>query len=398
MKVVMTGGGSGGHITPVLAVAHELKELEPSVQITYVGQRGDRFAELVAEHDDVDAVFSVRAGKFRRYHGEGLKQLLDLPTLGKNLRDAVFVLMGLWQSFWLLGRLKPDVVFTRGGFVSVPVGLAAALRRIPYITHDSDAIPSLANRLIARWASKHAVALPVELYPYPPVKTVNVGVPVSHRFEPVDDGLQERYKKQLGLERYKHIVLVTGGGLGARVINDALVEIAPALLAADPGLCIVHIVGQKHETSVSAAYTKRLAPALRKRVIVRDFVSDLYLYSGAADVVVARGGASTFAELAQQGRACIIIPNPILTGGHQTKNAAAYAAAGAVEIVNEVQLAGEASELENKIIDLLEHPSRRQALAANLQTFARPDAARELAQVVIRTYQEKESGRHVVSS
>jgi UDP-N-acetylglucosamine--N-acetylmuramyl-(pentapeptide) pyrophosphoryl-undecaprenol N-acetylglucosamine transferase len=384
VKVVMTGGGSGGHITPILAVAHELKQLEPDTHITYIGQTGDSFAEIVAENTAIDAVKSVRAGKFRRYHGEGLKQLLDVATLGKNLRDALFVLAGLWQSFWLLGRLKPDVIFTRGGFVSVPVALAAALRRIPYITHDSDAIPSLANRLIARWAVLHAVALPVDLYPYPPEKTLNVGVPVSHLFQPVDPVLQQQYKKQLGLQRYKHLLLVTGGGLGAKIINDTLLTIAPELLAADPGLCIVHTVGQKHEASVSAGYTRRLPAAVRKRVIVRDFVSDLYRYSGAADVVVARGGASTFAELAQQGRACIIIPNPILTGGHQTKNAAAYAAAGAVIVVSEKQLADEGRELANEIIYLLQHSERRQALATNLQTFARPDAARMLAERLLQ--------------
>lgn len=392
----MTGGGSGGHITPILAVAAEIKQLEPTAEISYIGQRGDTFSSIVNESTVIDKTYAVRAGKFRRYHGEGLKQLLDLPTVGKNLRDAAYVAVGLWQSFWLLGKLKPDVVFTRGGFVSVPVALAAALRHIPYLTHDSDAVPSLANRIIAPWASRHAVALPVSLYPYPRQKTVDVGVPVAREFQPVDERAQAAYRKALGLEGYKHLLLVTGGGLGAEIINDALVANALHLLTADPDLCIVHTVGHRHEANVSAAYTKVLPPPLRKRVIVRDYVNDLYRYSGAADVIVARGGATTFAEFAQQGRACIIIPNPVLTGGHQTKNAQAYADKQAVVLLEEKRLAADKTSLGEGVLSLLQHPDQRKMLAQNLQAFARPDSARELAALLLKI--QKGGSSHVAAT
>jgi len=134
MTIVVTGGGSGGHITPLLAVAHELKQSRPEVRIVYVGQRGDRLGDIPAQDKNIDASYMVRAGKFRRYHGEGLKQLLDIPTMLKNIRDAFYVLIGIWQCFWLLGKLGPDAVFIKGGFVGVPVGIAAALRRIPRTT------------------------------------------------------------------------------------------------------------------------------------------------------------------------------------------------------------------------------------------------------------------------
>lgn len=175
----MTGGGSGGHITPILAVAHELKKLAPDTHIIYIGQQGDTFGTVVAEHELIDEVHTIAAGKFRRYHSEGLKQLLDLKTMWLNLRDGFRVVKGLVQSYRLLGDLKPDMVFCKGGFVGVPVGLSAALRHIPYVTHDSDAIPGLANRVIAKWAALHAVALDPSLYPYPVERTVNVGY---HRF------------------------------------------------------------------------------------------------------------------------------------------------------------------------------------------------------------------------
>jgi UDP-N-acetylglucosamine:LPS N-acetylglucosamine transferase len=139
----MTGGGSGGHITPILAVAHELKTLQPSAQIIYIGQTGDALSDVPAAHPAVDKVYAVSAGKFRRYANEGWRQYLNLREQFLNVRDLFRMLHGIWQSYWLLRRLKPDVVFTRGGFVSVPVALGACLNRVPYITHDSDSLPAL---------------------------------------------------------------------------------------------------------------------------------------------------------------------------------------------------------------------------------------------------------------
>jgi UDP-N-acetylglucosamine--N-acetylmuramyl-(pentapeptide) pyrophosphoryl-undecaprenol N-acetylglucosamine transferase len=385
MKIVMTGGGSGGHITPILAVAHELKRLQPDIQIVYIGQKGDSFGDIVAEHDIIDATYAVRAGKFRRYHGEGLRQLLDVRTMLLNLRDAGNVLVGLWQSFWLLGRLKPAAIFCKGGFIGVPVGLAAALRHVPYLTHDSDAIPGLANRIIARWARYHAVALPAELYPYPPENTVDVGVPISHNYVQVTPELQQKYRQELGLSKYHNIVLVTGGGLGAERLNNAILENAVALLKTFPDLCIVHTTGQKHEVAVSSAYTKLVPAAERSRVIVRDYVNDLYRYSGAADVVVARGGATNFAEFAAQAKACIIVPNPLLTGGHQLKNAKAYADKSAIVLVPEQTIADDPRTLGKAIAQLLAHPAERADLSAAIHEFAQPDAAAHLAELVLAT-------------
>jgi UDP-N-acetylglucosamine--N-acetylmuramyl-(pentapeptide) pyrophosphoryl-undecaprenol N-acetylglucosamine transferase len=395
MKIVMTGGGSGGHITPILAVAHELKQLVPDAQVVYVGQTGDNFAAIVAEHDVIDEIFTVRAGKFRRYYGEGWRQLLDFHTMLLNIRDVGNVLVGLWQSFWLLGRIRPDVVFCKGGFISVPVGLAAALRRRPYLTHDSDVIPGLANRIIARWATKHAVALPEELYPYPFEKTIDVGVPVSHNYQTVTPTLQRQYRQALGLDKYKLVLLVTGGGLGAEKVNNAVLSNAPALLKTFPTLCIVHTAGHKHEQAVSKAYSDALPPKDRQRVIVRDYLNDLYMYSGAADVVVARGGGTSFAEFAQQGRACVIVPNPILTGGQQTKNAQAYVDKQAVVLVTESEIAADKLALGKAIAELFGHPEKRKQLERNIQTFSRPDAAKRLAELLIDI---GTGGEHVAAS
>jgi len=378
----VTGGGSGGHITPILAVARELKRVQPDTRIVYISHSGDGLDDVVAADKNIDEMFSVRAGKFRRYNGEGLRQILDLRTMYLNIRDGFQVIAGLWQSFWLLHRLKPSIIFTRGSYVSVPVTLAAALLRIPYITHDSDAIPSLTNRIIARWATLHAVALPEELYPYPIDRTVTVGVPISKDYQLVTDALRQEYKKQLKLDGYDWVLLVTGGGLGAQRLNTAIVENSPELLRRYPGLVIIHLTGRAQEDIVKAEYGKLLPPEQQRRVMVKGFVTDMYRYTGAANVVIARGGATNLAELAVQAKTCIIVPNPLLTGGHQLKNTAALSKQGAIIEMTEDQIQQEL-RLASVVSDLIDNPAKSATIARELVSFARPDAARHLAELLI---------------
>lgn len=381
----MTGGGSGGHITPILAVARELKQLHPDVRIVYVSHTGDPMDDVPAADPNIDEIRHVRAGKFRRYHGESWKQLLDYKTMYLNIRDALFILAGFWQSFWLLRELNPTTIFTRGSYVSVPVCLAAALSSIPYVTHDSDAIPSLTNRIIARWARLHAVALPEELYPYPIDKTVTVGVPVSTEYRPVTDKQRHTYKQELKLDGYEYVILVTGGGLGAQRLNEAVVENAPHLLQRYPGLAIVHLTGRIHESEISSRYNKLISsPDQRAQVIVKGFVTDMHRYSGAANVVIARGGATNLAELAIQAKPCIIVPNPQLTGGHQLKNTAALKRQGAIIEMTEDQLAQEL-RLASVLSGLLDNPTQMEILSEKLAAFSKPDAARRIAELLLQS-------------
>ncbi len=379
----MTGGGSGGHITPILAVASELKRLQPGIRVVYIGQKGDELADIPAQDASIDAAYAVRAGKFRRYHGEGWKQLLDISTQVKNVRDGFRVLMGIWQSYWLLRKLQPAIIFTRGGFVSVPVALGGWLNRIPYITHDSDSVPSLANRLIARWAVVHAVALPADLYPYPRQKTVTVGIPLSGKYVPVTPNLQAQYRKELGLDSYQQLLLVTGGGNGAERLNQAVIANAPYLLERYPRLAIVHVAGRTPEPAVSAAYDRVLSTAsIRKRAIVKGFITDMYRYSGAADVIITRAGATTIAEFAVQAKACIIVPAAQLTGGHQIKNAQALAEHQAIVMLAEAQSEQE-RRLAYAVAELLDDAGARRELGVRLAKFASVDAAKRLAMLLL---------------
>ncbi len=383
MTIVVTGGGSGGHITPILAVAKELKRLQPATRIVYIGDSRDGLDDIVAADANIDEMFSVRAGKLRRYNGEGWRQLLDIATMLANIRDGFQVVIGMWQSFWLLRRVRPSIIFTRGSYVSVPVTLAGALQGIPYITHDSDAIPSLTNRIIARWATLHAVALSEEMYQYPIDKTITVGVPISHDYQQVTAQLHEQYKKELGLDGYDWVLLVTGGGLGAKSLNEAVVANAPELLRRYPGLAIVHLTGRIHETAIKQAYIEHVPSETLNRVMVKGFVADMYRYTGAASVVIARGGATNLAELAVQGKACIIVPNALLTGGHQLKNTAALTAKGAI-IEMTMDQAQQELRLASVVTDLFDNPAIAKQLSDNILTFAHPDAAKQLAQLLLQ--------------
>jgi UDP-N-acetylglucosamine--N-acetylmuramyl-(pentapeptide) pyrophosphoryl-undecaprenol N-acetylglucosamine transferase len=279
LTIVLTGGGSGGHITPILAVAAELKRLNPDTQLVYIGQRGDSLGDIPAQDPNIDRVFMVRAGKFRRFHGEGLKQLLDIPTMVKNIRDVFFVVIGTYQSWRLIGHIKPDVVFSRGGFVSVPVTVGARLRHVPYITHDSDLTPSLANRLIARGAALHAVAFAKELYPYPEDKTITTGIPLNKHFKPVTSELRKRYRDQLNIPDRAKLVFVIGGGLGSQDVNSAVADAVPHLLQDFKDLYVVHAAGRNNEAKLQSQYDQTVADSDHQRLFMMSIVIAVQLTS-----------------------------------------------------------------------------------------------------------------------
>lgn len=381
--IALTGAGSGGHITPVIAVAAEIKRRRPDARLVYIGQSGDKLGDIPAGHPAIDEVFTVRAGKFRRYHGEGWKQLLDVVTWFKNIRDAGYVLVGLYQSWRILRRLRPKIIFIKGGFVGVPVGLAAAWLHISYITHDSDAVPGLANRIIAAKAVRHAVALPREVYKYPPDKTVTTGIPLQADFKPVSPKLKQSYRTKLKLPAKAKVLFIIGGGLGAQRVNQAVANAVPHLLREFTDLYVIHAAGRANATSLQTAYADKLSPAEQGRLNVRGFINDVYRYSGAADVIVTRAGATNLAEFALQGKACIVVPNPVLAGGHQLANARYLAEQQAAVVISETELADDPNRLARQVSTLLHDPGRRRQLSVKLAEFAKPQATAELARLIL---------------
>jgi UDP-N-acetylglucosamine--N-acetylmuramyl-(pentapeptide) pyrophosphoryl-undecaprenol N-acetylglucosamine transferase len=367
---------------PLLSLAHELKKTSKDCRLVYIGLKGESLAGELSERLKVfDEVYYVPAGKFRRYHGETmLAHLADIKTILLNIRDFFRVLSGIGYSMRLMSRIKPDAVFSKGGFVAVPVGLAAAIKRIPIITHDSDAIPGLANRIIGRFASIHATGMAEGEYSYPRKSIRYVGIPLDERILPVDDKLQAQYKRQVGLPKNSLVLLAGGAGLGAKSINDKMVQIAPKLLESFNNLHIVHVTGQQHSAATKEAYKNVIGDI--KRIKTLGFTAEFYKYTGAADVVVTRAGATTIAELSAQRKAVILIPAPHLAGGHQLKNAAGLEKDGAVETVDDT---APADELEKAITGLLSDNKRRRRLADKLAGAAKHGAAKELAALLLQT-------------
>lgn len=335
-------------------------------------------AEAIMSGSGLDVtVRRIHAGKFRRYHRVAVwRQLADIPTLARNVRDVFVTLIGFVQSVWLLTRFRPDVVFTKGGFVCVPLGLAAKLFGIPLVIHDSDAHPGLANRILSRWATSIATGSPIEHYPYPKEKTHYVGIPVDAAFVPLTPAQQRTMKADLGFHDItKPLIVVTGGGLGARTINRAVVSIAPQLVER---AAIYHITG-------TAAYDEIVAhaPELIDYQIVPFVSSGMAPVLGAADIVVSRVGATTMQELAALAKPVVMVPNPYLTGGHQLKNARVYEEADAAITVDEQELEKNPLVLRRVLENLLDDASRREHLGAALRVFARPDAAIDMAALIV---------------
>jgi UDP-N-acetylglucosamine--N-acetylmuramyl-(pentapeptide) pyrophosphoryl-undecaprenol N-acetylglucosamine transferase len=376
--IVLTGGGTGGHITPILAVAHELKLVLPECNTVYIGERGSKFSQLTDEHTAIDASYRINSGKYRRYFGESwFKRLLDVKTNILNLRDGFYVFIGLIQAWVLLGKVKPSVVFLKGGFVGVPVGIAAAMRGIPIVTHDSDALPGLANRLVGRWATLHATAMPPETYVYPREKTVQVGVLVEHNYTNVTPEQQAQFKQQIKIPTDSTLLLVTGGSSGATAINSAIMQIAAELLDANPKLNLVHQVGK--------GKLKDFAGLTHERLQLLEFLSPMHAYMGAADLVVTRASANTLAELGVQGKPAIVIPSPVLADGHQLRNAEYLKQQQAALIVTEDTLP---DGLREAINQLLSTPEQGKEMSRKLQQLSPSDAAQKLAKLIADTVKE----------
>lgn len=349
-------------------------------------------ATAIMKNSGLDiSVKQIYAGKLRRYHRVLVwRQLADLPTLLRNIRDLFVTLVGFFQSLWLLVRVKPDVVFTKGGFVCVPLGLAAKLMGIPLVIHDSDAHPGLANRILSRWATTIATGSPIEHYPYPKEKTHYVGIPVDTSFAPVTEATQRELKANLGFHDIdKPLIVVTGGGLGARTINRAVVSIAPQLV---DGAAVYHITGTTTYDEIMAH-----APELIDYQIVPFISTGMAPVLGAADIVVSRVGATTMQELAAMAKPVVMIPNPYLTGGHQLKNARVYEEADAAVTVDEEELDKNPLVLRRALEELLADSARRKALGKALHYFARPDAAVDMAALIVDAVRPRQTEQNDAS-
>ena len=382
MKLLCAGGGSGGHVTPVLAVINELAKLDASLEVVFVCDKAffEQAQKLMQQAAAPVEVVRIPAGKLRRYSNEPLHiRLLDIATHGKNFVDMFRILGGYWRSWRLLGRFRPDAVFAKGGYVCLPVGLAAFHRSIPLVIHDSDTKPGLTNRVLARYAAAIATGSPVENYPYDAAKTTYTGVPISAEYRVVNREEQRQLKLDIGKNPDQPLVVVTGGGLGAQSINRALVHGLDELLASGAG--VYHVCGKKNYDSL-----RGLVPETPQYTLEAFVYKDMWKVLAAADIVVSRASATFMQELAALKKAVVAVPGAHLAD--QQKNALMYERAGAAQVLQDAQLLAPdgTSVLTATLLELLADAVATQTLAENLYKFARPHAAQDVARLIWQVY------------
>jgi UDP-N-acetylglucosamine--N-acetylmuramyl-(pentapeptide) pyrophosphoryl-undecaprenol N-acetylglucosamine transferase len=361
LRIVLTGGVSGGHIYPLLAVAETTTKKSPlPVEFLFVGSKGKLEADAMAE-SGIAAKY-VATGKWRRYFS--LHNFLDLFKIPFGFLEA------LWHLLWFM----PDSVFAKGGSASVPVVLAAWLYRIPVVLHESDAKPGAANKFLARFARRIALSYPGTENFFPKQKTALTGTPVR---QSITEGSVADAVDAFGLHINSPIILFLGGSQGAKVLNEHLLLVLPTLL--EKGYQVVHITGERNFDQIVKAATEygldvatgsyRPVPFLGAKPL-----ADMYR---AASVVVSRAGAGSIAELAANRKAVILVPLPTAANDHQRMNAYEVAEVGAAEVLEEANLT-EHILLEN-IESIVLNQSLREAMGEKLARFYHPEAAEKIA-------------------
>lgn len=323
-------------------------------------------------------VETITAGKFRRYHTLPVwQQIVHFRSIGwPNLVDIFKTIAGLVESLYKLFRWRPDVVFTKGGFVCLPVGIAARLMKIPLAIHESDAHSGLTNRILARWADVIGTGTPLENYSYPKEKAHYIGIPITTHVPASSEAKRRAYKKKLGIEMDKPLVVVTGGGLGAQRINDAVASSLPELVK----FTTVFLVCGSGQYDELKEATKAIDST---HFILKPYVEGLVDVLAVADVVVSRAGATTLLELAALARPTVLVPNARLTGGHQLKNAAVYAKKKAVVLLDEDELLARPELLKEALQAILSDKKEQTRLSTAIHHFAKPYAAKEMAHLIL---------------
>jgi UDP-N-acetylglucosamine--N-acetylmuramyl-(pentapeptide) pyrophosphoryl-undecaprenol N-acetylglucosamine transferase len=356
LSVVIAGGGTGGHLYPGIAVARELLARVPDATVTFVGTAAGIEARVIPRE------------------GFPLELIRSAGLKGKSpvalARGLALLPLGLLDAASVIGRTRPSVVVGVGGYSSGPVVMLAAIRGIPTLLMEQNAIPGLTNRLLARLV--RAAALTYEqAVPFFGSKAFMAGNPVRSEFFDTQ-GAYDEHSRPPGAAR----ILVFGGSQGAHAINMAMVEAAARLAAAAPRLAITHQTGERDVEVVRDGYRRA---GLEARVEPFLFAMDREMKS--ADLVICRAGATTLAELTAAGRPSILIPLPTATDDHQRRNAEALVERGAARMIEQRVLTGE--RLAGEIVALAGDAKARTEMGEKARLMARPDAAKVIVDKVL---------------
>lgn len=366
-RIVLTGGGSGGHLYPLVSVSDQLRQNsspENSVEFLFLGPNGHIEQEIMNSHNI--ARKTVISGKLRRYFSwQYFLDFLKLP-------------IGFLQAAWHLLWYMPDVVFAKGGYASIPVVVMARLYRIPVLIHESDALPGMANKFMGSLASRVAINFEKAHIYFPPSKTFISGIPVKNE---ALNGEAEKARQQLSLPYVqKNVVLFIGGSQGAKAINDQVVENIIELLK---NYQVIHITGKSHYEAVTYLIKEKGIDLnnsdYRPIAYVKDELKDLFAL---ADLVVSRAGATTIAEIAANQKPCILIPIANSANGHQRINAYEIAKAGATVVLEEDNF--KRGMLIYNLHEILSNDKLKASLSQNISQFYQPLANEILAQEILK--------------
>ena len=358
MRVILAGGGTGGHVIPALAIANELKK-SYGAEVLFIGTaRGIENRLVPAAGYPLQL---VRVGALKNVSlMTRVKTAFDLPR-------------AVWSAGRMLNEFAPDVVIGVGGYASGPAMLAAVVKHIPTLAFEPNVVPGFANRVVARFVSGAAVHFEETAKYFRDAEVT--GVPVRQAFFEIP--ALEIKKKRAGTPT----VLVFGGSQGAHAINEAMIRCLPELLRQAPGIHIIHQTGERDYNDALAAYQSLISTAGESAEVFK-FIEDMPAAFARADLVVCRSGASTVAEITAAGKPAIFVPFPRAADDHQRVNAEALAQSGAAVVVEESKLEG--VWLAETIAALLGDCSRLVRMSEAARELAHPNAARDIAAMAAR--------------
>jgi UDP-N-acetylglucosamine--N-acetylmuramyl-(pentapeptide) pyrophosphoryl-undecaprenol N-acetylglucosamine transferase len=359
MRVIMTGGGTGGHIYPALAIAKGLLSSDTATEILYVGTRDGMEARLVPEEGIAFAGIS----------GKGLPRRLSLDTikvLGKSLK-------ALWETKKILHQFHPDLVVGTGGYVSGPVVLTAALFNIPTLLHEQNAFPGITNRLLARVVRRVMLTFPESMEHFGVKKKLElVGLPIRSEIGQVSrmDGA-----KHFELRPDRLTLLVTGGSRGARRLNQAMIVVLEHLVRRSD-IQVIWATGKTTYAETIEELKKRAITWKRPEWRVLEYLKDMPEALACADIYIGRAGAASLAELMVAGIPSLLIPYPYAAENHQEHNAQALVHAGAAQVILDSELDGE--RLWKEVDRLISQPAFLVKMGAAAKTLAQPQALNKI--------------------
>lgn len=327
--------------------------------------------------------FGISTGKFRRYHKSTILNIIDVTTIYKNIKDMFSFLAGIKQARSILHYEKPDVIFAKGGYVSLPVGYAARMLKIPIVIHESDTVMGMANRQMSKFAKKVAVTFPTNLFPeIEKEKLIQTGNPVRQDLVPGD---RAEVMRRLGFKKELKTLLIIGGSQGSLFINESILDVASDLLSE---IQIIWIAGERDSEYINyrlADISKEKLERLKLYGFVTNEMSDLY---NASDLVVSRPGSNVLYELASLGKPAILIPpSENIAGGHQFENARFFSRSGASLTIKQVDLTPK--KLYGHIMRLINDTEELTYMSEKMSKLAEPEASAKLAEIIYQIGEEE---------